>query len=140
MTKIWIPGKGEYDIRVWRVDKAVREYNERLMFGRNEDTGDWCVFIKAPHPQDPIAVLGFGDSIPEPDAAIKRLYEADTLRHGDEILKRIVREQNDYRKSLEYASDQASEESAEVIEHMMRMRGDSPVIKSFSKEVKRESD
>jgi hypothetical protein len=140
MTKIWIPGKGEHDIRVWRVDKAVREYNERLMFGRNEETGDWCVFIKAPHPQDPIAVLGFGDEIPEPDAAIKRLYEADTLRHGDKILNTILREQADYKKQLEYASSQASEESAEVIEHMMRMRGDSPVIKSFSKEVKRGSD
>lgn len=140
MTKIWIPGKGEHDIRVWRVDKAVSEYNERLMFGRNEDTGDWCVFIKAPHPQDPIPVLGFGGEIPEPDAAIKRLYEADTLRHGDKILNNILREQAEYKRQLEYASSQAAEESAEVIEHMMRMRGDSPVIKSFSKEVKRESD
>ena len=137
---IWIPGKGEYDIRVWRVDNAVREYNERLMFGRNEDTGDWCVFIKAPHPQDPIPVLGFGSEIPHPDDAVKRLYESDTLRHGDAILKQVIREQKEYRDRLDYAADQATQDSAEHIEHMMRMRGDSPVIKSFSKEVKRGSD
>jgi hypothetical protein len=134
MTNIWIPGKGEYDIRVYRVDKAVREYNERLMFGRNEDTGDWCVFIKAPSPQEPIAVLGFGDSIPEPDAAIKRLYESDTLRHGNKILDNVIREQEAYRKQLDYNADQATQDSAERIEHMMRMRGDSPIVKSFSKE------
>ena len=134
MTSIWIPGKGEYDVRVFRVDRAVKEYNERLMFGRNEETGDWCVFIKAPAPQEPIAVLGFGNDIPEPDAVIKRLYQADTLRHGDKILNTIVREQEDYRKMLDYNANQATEDSVERVEHMMRMRGDSPIIKSFSKE------
>lgn len=130
---IWIPGKGEYDIRVWRVDNAVREYNERLMFGRNEDTGDWCVFIKVPAPEPPVAVLGFGSEIPEPEAAIKRLYEADTARHGMKIYDAIVKSQEDFKKQYRYHADQASEESAEVLEHFLRKNGKSPVIKSYSK-------
>ena len=129
--KIWIPGKGDYDMRAWKVDKAVREYNDRLSFGRNEDTGDWCVFIEAPRPNPPVAVLGFGTEIPEPEYALKRLYEADTARHGMKIYDAIVKSQEDYKKRYEYAASQASEESAEVIEHFLRKRGKSPVVKVF---------
>ena len=129
--KIWIPGKGDYDMRAWKVDKAVREYNDRLSFGRNEDTGDWCVFIETPRPNPPVAVLGFGAEIPDPEYALRRLYETDTARHGMKIYDAIVKSREDYKKRYEYAADQASEESAEVIEHFLRKRGKSPVAKIF---------
>lgn len=130
---IWIPNKGDMDTRAWRVDKAMSEYDERLMFGRNEETGDWCVFIRMPRPQPPYPVLGFGDTIPEAHVALERLRASDTLRHGDKIYNDVMRSQKEYKAQFEYSSNQAAEESVEVIEHMMRKKGDSPIIKSLPK-------
>jgi hypothetical protein len=131
MTKIWIPGRGDYDMRAWKVDRVVREYNDRLMFGRNEDTGDWCVFIEVPRPDPPVPVLGFGTEIPEPEEALKRLYKADTARHGMKIYDEIVKSQEEYKERYRKASDEASEETSEVLEHFLRKRGKSPVVKVF---------
>ena len=131
--KIWIPNMGDYDMRAWKVDRKVREYDERLMFGRNEDTGDWCIFIRMPAPQDPFPVIGFQKSIPEPNDALDRLKAADTMRHGDRLYKEMVASQKKYRDDLEYKSDQAAQDSAERVEHLMRQHGKSPVIKSTRK-------
>jgi len=132
-VNIWIPNRGEFDTRAWRVDNAMSEYDERLMFGRNEDTGDWCVFIRMPRPQQPYPVLGFGNSIPEPEEALNRLRASDTMRHGNKIYDDVMRSQREHKARFEHASDEAADEAVEVIEHMMRKKGDSPIIKSLSK-------
>ena len=130
---IWLPNNASFD--AYRVDRAVSEYDERLMFGRNEDTGDWCVFIRMPRPRDPFPVIGFGDSIPDVNTVMERVRQADTMRTGNQIYNEVVSSQKQYRDNLDYAANQAGEESAEVIEHFMRKRGKSPVVKSFSKGV-----
>lgn len=135
MSTLWIPGKGEYDVRAYRVDKAVREYNERLSFERNPDTGDWCVFIRMPSPEPPVALMGFHDQIPDPEHVVKRLYESDSLRHGEKILNDIIKTQERFKAHKQYIADEASGDSAERIEHMMRKHGKSPVIKSLPKGV-----
>lgn len=133
---IWIPRHGEVDSRAWKIDQRVREYDDRLMFGRNEATGDWCIFIRMPAPADPFPVIGFQNRIPEPDEALDRLKAADTMRHGDRIYMEAVRSQREYRDGLEYRSDQASAESAEAVEFLLRKHGKSPIIKSTRKGVK----
>jgi len=130
---IWLPNNASYD--AYRVDRAVNQYDKRLMFGRNEDTGDWCVFIRMPRPREPFPVMGFGNSVPDINIVMDRIREADTMRTGNQIYEEIVRSQKKYREELDYAASQAGEESAEVIEHFMRKRGKSPAIKSLSKEV-----
>ena len=132
--KIYIPGRGSVDSGVYKVDAAVRQYNERLSFGLNEDTQEYCIFMRMPHPEPTLPILGFGREVPHPDVACKKLWESDTMIHGDKILKDILKSQDEYKKMLRYNSDQASADSAERVEHLMRMNGDSPVIKSFSKE------
>lgn len=132
---IWVPRRGEVDIRAWSIDRRVREYDERLMFGRNESTGDWCIFIRMPAPSDPFPVIGFQDRIPEPDEALDRLRAADTMRHGDKIYKDAIRSQMKYRDDLEYASDQAASESVDAVEFLLRKHGKSPVVKSTRKVV-----
>lgn len=131
--KIWIPNVGDYDMRAWKVDRKVREYDERLMFGRNETTGDWCIFIRLPAPSDPFPVLGFQDKIPDPQEALDRLKAADTMRYGDRIWREVVDSQAKYRAELEYKASQASSEAAEVVEHFMRQHGKSPIVKSTRK-------
>jgi hypothetical protein len=118
---------------VYKVDAAVRQYNERLSFKLNEDTQDYCIYMRMPYPEPDLPILGFGREIPHPDLACKKLWESDTMIHGDKILKDILKSQEDFKNAKRYAADQATEDSAERIEHVMRMKGDSPVIKSFSK-------
>ena len=131
--RLFIPGQGMVDTGVYRVDAAVKAYDSRLMFGQHPETGDYCVFVELPRPNEPYPVIGFGSEVPDPDKVVERLQRADTMRNGDAIYREVVRSQESYRKDLEYKTDQAGEESAEVIEHFMRREGKSPVIKSLRK-------
>lgn len=130
---LWLPNTVNY--AAYKVDYAVRQYDDRLMFARNMDNGDWCIFVRMPGDAPPYPVLGFQDSIPEPNEALDRLKAADTMRHGDKIYKDMIASQEKYRADLKYNADQAIADSAERTEHMMRQRGVSPVIKSLPKGV-----
>lgn len=131
MNSIYIPGHGEMSFAEARVDRAVRDYDERLFFARNAETWDWCVFIKMPRPEEPYPVVGFGKDIPSVDTVIQRIMAADTMRHGWQILDDIVKSQEDYKKKFKDKTDAAGEESAEHIEFMLRQHGKSPIIKEF---------
>jgi len=135
MTSLFIPGRGTVDTRAWRVDQAVNEYDERLLFAKNEETGDWCVFVRMPGAEPPYPVCGFGRDIPSVDDVMVRIRRSDTMRNGDAIYKDLMRSQEKYRAELKYNGDQATDESVEVVEHFMRKHGKSPIIKSFSKGV-----
>lgn len=135
MSNIYIPGRGEMHFDELRIDYSVKKYDERLFFGRNADTGDWCVFIKMPRPMNPYPVIGFGQVVPPLDVVMERIEQADTMRVGNKIYDEIVRSQKEYKNNLEYNASQASEESAEVVEHFLRKHGKSPIVKSFSKGV-----
>lgn len=131
--RLFIPGQGMVDTRVYMVDAAVKKYDSRLMFGQHPDTGDYCVFIELPRPDQPYPVFGFGQEVPEVSVVLERLKQADTMRNGERIYNDMIKSQEQYRKNLEYKTDQAGEESAEVIEHFMRMEGKSPIVKSLRK-------
>lgn len=132
MSGIYIPGHGEMSWDEVRVDRAVKQYDERLFFARNADTWDWCVFIKMPSPEPAYPVLGFGYNVPPVDHVMQRLVAADTMRAGNKIYDDIVKSQNDYRAKLDYAANQAGEEASEPVEWLLRKHGKSPVIKSFA--------
>lgn len=131
MNGIYIPGHGELSWDEYRADRAVKEYDERLFFARNYDTWDWCVYIKMPYGEPPYPVIGFGREIPPVDVVLKRVYDADTMRHGWKIFDEIQKSQEDYKKALRVKADEATEESAEVVEHLLRKHGKSPIIKEF---------
>ena len=132
MSGIYIPGHGEMSFDEIRIDRAVKQYDERLFFARNADTWDWCVFIKMPGPEPAYPVLGFGCNVPPVDHVMQRLVAADTMRAGNKIYDDIVKSQNDYRAKLDYAANQAGEEASEPVEWLLRKHGKSPVIKSFA--------
>lgn len=135
--KLWLPEGTNY--AAYRVDRAVKEYDERLMFARNEDTGDWCVFVRMPAPQDPFPLMGFGDDIPDPVDVVARVQEGHLVKHKERIWKDMIASQEKYRADLKYGGDQARDESVEVVEHMMRKEGKSPIIKSLPKGVSNDS-
>ena len=130
---LWLPNTMNYD--AYRVDRALHAYDERLMFARNEDTGDWCVFVRMPRPQEPFPLMGFGDSIPEPNFVLAKVQEGHLVKHKERIWKEIIDSQKEYKKGFADRADDARDESVEAIEFMMRQEGKSPIIKSFSKGV-----
>lgn len=88
---IYIPGTGQVRLSEYRIHRALQEYDDRLMFGRNERTGEWCAFVKMPHGQNPVAVLGFGSQLPSVEEALKRVQFADTRRYASEIQDQVTR-------------------------------------------------
>lgn len=114
--RIWLPGQGVVDLGPMKVHRALQAYDERLIFGRNTDTGDWCAFVKMPHGQAPVPVIGFGKEMPTPEEAVQRCDRANTRRHGDQLLDLIKRDDERRRAAL----DKASEESAEIFAEIMK--------------------
>ena len=129
--KIYIPGRGSVDSDVYKVDAAVRQYNERLSFKLNEDTQEYCIYMRMPRPEPDLPILGFGRMVPHPDLACKKLWESDTMIHGQKILDDILKSQEDFKNAKRYAADQASADSAERVEKFLRGKGHSPVVKVF---------
>lgn len=140
MQNIYIPGHGEMSWDEIRVDRAVKEYDERLFFARNADTWDWCVFIRMPSPEPAYPVIGFGHNVPPVEHVMERVRAADTMRTGNKIYDDIVKSQEKYRKKLEYDASQASAEASEPVEFLMRKHGKSPVVKVFMDGKKEVSD
>jgi hypothetical protein len=135
-VKIYIPGRGSVDSDVYKVDRAVNQYNDRLSFEFNEAGQDYCIFMRMPYPERPVIILGFGEKVPHPDEACKRLWESDTMKHGDRILNDILKSQEDFKNAKRYAADQASSDSAERIEKFLRGKGHSPIVKVFPNDKK----
>lgn len=114
---LYIP---EY-IRVKQVNDACYEYDSRLYFAFNETDNQYCIFIKMPHGTAPRPLLGF-DEIPHPEDAIKRLYKADTLRFGEEIYDKLLRNNEAIKKASEDKASDGTGDAAERIEHELRER------------------
>jgi hypothetical protein len=124
---IYLPGRGVVSLRVTALDRAAREYDERLRVGKNEQTGDWCVFIQMERgtfpPNDLYPLFGMGpneNALPEPHELKKKLYETDTVRHGTEILDRMNRENAELKRQQEKGALHAQELAAEAYEWGLR--------------------
>ena len=129
---IWVPDSYA-DKALVSLNRAVREYDERLMFGLNETNGDWCVFLKMPHGQPPVVVLGFQYTLPEPAAVLAKLRECDTRVHSDGILERMNAHNDALRKPSRDRADEAIEQAAEGWESYLHRRGDTPYHRSLPK-------
>lgn len=130
---IWVPAS--HEIRgVGAIRKAVREYDSNLDFGRNETTGQWCIFLKqgatAASQEVDLPILGFQD-IPHPDDALRRLHQSDALRTGNQILEQINRHNAAIEKQRDIAGEEASAETAEAFDWGFRQMGKAPHSKVF---------
>jgi hypothetical protein len=113
-TKIWLPGIGYADVGMASLDRAVQEYDPMLRFGRNEETGQYCVFM-VKRGEAPLPVLGFNE-LPSQDHVMRRLYQSDSVRHGKRLLDDIERHNRDLEKTREAAAVEAEGQLAEAIE------------------------
>lgn len=128
--KVAVLGRGLVDSDELAVDRAVTEYDERLYFARNEQTGQYCIYLKTISTEPDLPLVGW-DTIPHPEDAVKRLYQTDSLRHGEKILDDMNRRNADFMKQYEVAADEATYELAEAFESNLRARGAHPNPRIF---------
>jgi hypothetical protein len=120
MSTIYVPGIGETNLEI---NRAVKEYDDRLTFAQNEKTRQWCVYIKVEGDEPDVPILGY-DSVPSRDKVIKDLYCSDTWRHGPEVLLREIDKKNEaWRKAKKDKSAEASGEVAEALEYGLHKEG-----------------
>jgi hypothetical protein len=124
---IWVPPSHAFR-EATAVNAAVREYDPELQFGRNEANGQWCIFMERHGNRVPI--LGFRE-IPHPDDALKRLYQADTRRHGSKILDDLNKENQRIKAEKEHAVQEATGELADAAEYAAREDGLHPTPRIF---------
>jgi len=131
--KIWVP-EGFSHRQAGAVRKAVKEYDANLDFGKNERTGQWCIFLRqgtsAATSENDLPILGFND-IPHPDDALRRLYQSDALRTGHEIQQKMERHNASLQREKDEAAEQASAETAEAFDWGFRQQGKAPYSKIF---------
>lgn len=133
MDKIWVP-ESYADKQLTSLQRALREYDERLTFGRNEQNGDWCVFYKTDE-RELVPVLGFQNTIPTPEAMLERVRQADTKRHTDWLEENINKPNERLRQEFRERADDASYQLAEGMESFLHAQGKTPYMRSFSKAV-----
>ena len=130
---IWVPESFGHR-EATSVRKAVKEYDPNLDFGRNERTGQWCIFLKrgtnTASQEVDLPVLGFQD-IPHPDDALSRLRESDALRTGNEILDKMVKNNSDIEERREIAAQEATGQAVEGFDWGFRQQGKAPYSKVF---------
>lgn len=135
VDRIWLPGRGVTDLAERRADAFVQEYDENLRFGRNEDTGQYCVF-RIVRGEAPLPILGFNE-VPSNDFLARRLYQTDALRRGEEILD----EMNKHNKALEDRGLAQAEEAewiaAEGFEFLMHDQAQTPYRRIYTGNVKK---
>lgn len=131
-TSVWLPDSAyiRATAEIVAVNRAVKEYDERLRFGQNQDTGDWCVFILMPPDARPQPVLGWRE-VPTPEAAVQRLAKSDSVRYGREMWDRLEREQRRMLAESEHRASEETGEAAERLEVLLRKTGDHPSPRIF---------
>lgn len=125
MANMWLPPSYLYR-GLKDVQDAVKRYDSNLDFGKNEATGQWCVFLRqgtmAGSQENDLPILGFND-IPHPDDVLKRLYQSDALRRGQEIVDDIQRHNDDMLKARESTYNDVDGNVAEHFEWGYRKMG-----------------
>lgn len=146
MSLIFVPGRGMVDLSMTQVDRAVREYDERLLFATHPETGQPGIFIKMERDFEwesaldiggdrVVAVCMFRD-VPSPDEALRKLHQSDSMRHGEQMLDDIHRHNNAIKAQGEYRASEGTGVAAEVHEFLHRKSGDARYHHSFRKVVK----
>ena len=134
MERFWLP-PAYFDRQITTLNRVLREYDERLMFVRNEDNGDWVVALKQERPNPPLPVLGFQDQIPTPDELLARVRAADTKRHTDWLEENINKHNEQAMAPVREKADEAEWQLVEGMESFLHAQDKTPYKRIFNKAV-----
>jgi hypothetical protein len=121
--QLWVPGLGNVPAHLRSAMKAVEEYDVDLQLARNEDTGNWCIFIQRSEGEAPFPVFNLGPELPSPDQIKQKLYMADVRRRGHKIALEVERNNARRHAELESVTADAAGEVAEAVESALRNAG-----------------
>jgi hypothetical protein len=133
---VWLPGIGVTDSLQRSVARRLEAYDERLVLGRHEATGDWCVFLKErANPfggGKPFPVLGLGTTLPSADEVMAKVQKYDTVRNGERLLREINEHNEKIRAKTDAAASEASGVVAEGAESFLHGLGRTPYKRSLA--------
>lgn len=136
VNRIWLPGRGITDASERRADAFVQEYDPNLRFGRNEDTGQYCIF-RIVRGENPLPILGFNE-VPSNEFIGRRLYETDAQRRGEEILDAMNRHNDELEKLMDEEASEAAAQAAEGFEWLMRTQDQTPYKRVYTGNVRKD--
>lgn len=114
MASLWTPPSHRFS-GLAAARQACREYDPNLDFAFNEETQQWCVYLKAgtmeASKDGDWPILGFNppDRIPGPDEIKKRLYESDAVRIGHQMIDAWQRHNDGLNKDYSDVDTQLAE-------------------------------
>lgn len=139
---IYVEGRGVMDSTTAKLDKQVKEYDERLSFGMHPETKQWVVTQDVAHLSaygkvgaKSVVVFGFGHRIPSRDEMTRKLVTTDSQR--TDILKNVMDFNAGLRKAQADKLAQAQEEVAVKLEFGYRKLGSDHAHVSTRKDGKR---
>lgn len=125
MSQIWLPPRHQF-LGLKEAQEAVRDYDADLDFGFNDETQQWCVFLKRGTNEltreKDLPVLGF-DHIPGRDEVQKRLYQSDAVRRGREIIDSWQRHNDALEAERDARHLDSDGQMAEMFEWGFRKKG-----------------
>lgn len=139
----FVAGRGVIDLEEERNHTALarviaaNDPEGKLTIGRHLETGEWVLFLRPranPFGLDaPYPVLGFGKELPSAERLERILFETDTRRNGDQILKDIQENNEKLRNPSRIRADEATEQVAEAAESFLHAQGRTPYHRSLPK-------
>ena len=127
--RIFLPNGNSYSVREIQAARAVEEYDGSLVLGQLD--GQWTVFLRNGPEGNPFPVLGLGYELPAPEAIKKRMYEADTKRHGGQIAQRVDRQNEARKRAFRKHADDGVGAAVEAFDFGLRKQGAHPFPRIF---------
>lgn len=120
---LWTPSGSVLPSDVRQAQEAIEAYSPNLELGLDKRNEQWVVLWKHGPGGAPYPVLGLGFTLPGYEEIQRRLYMADTQRHGGKIVDEVQKRQTRAKLSRDAKTHEAAIETAEHLEHAFHRLG-----------------
>lgn len=124
MSDIWLPGVGVVPSHIRTAQQAVEAYDSRLELGFDQRNQQWVVLWKDAVDGAPFPVMGLGRELPGYEKIQEILYRGDTVRRGGEVVRDVVRRNEERKRKSRAEFRETTGEVAEALEHAFRRMGE----------------
>jgi hypothetical protein len=78
---------GTVPVKVWKIHNWCQQYDDRLTYRMNDETGQWCVFLKMPRPAQDMPL--FGQNQPNLPDVMEHIQRTDSWNYAKDLLDRV---------------------------------------------------
>lgn len=112
---------GMVDKRIFDLDKAANEYDEKLHLDRHPETGEWTVYIDLERPLRPYPLFVFGARLPTVDEFRQKLEQSDSQKH--DIRAQMNKANEAHGAEIDRKTREEVGKAAEAVEFIARKQG-----------------